>query len=148
MSLKDQLENSLHTAMKNHDDTSKRTIRMVLTSLKLAEVEAGKALDDAAISAIIQKEIKMRRETISEAEKAKRPDMITAAEDEIKVLESFLPKQLTDEELTNLVKLVVQETDASTPADMGKVMKALMPKIQGRAAGDRVSLVVRQILQP
>ncbi len=99
MGIKRNLENSLHTAMKEKDDVRKNAIRMALSSIKLAEIESGKELDDPSIFSILQKEIKTREETITEAEKANRPEMIPQLQDEIAILKEYLPKELSDEEL-------------------------------------------------
>jgi hypothetical protein len=147
MSIKQDIEAALKDAMKAGDETRKRTYRLILSSIKLAEVEAGKPLDDQATLAVIQKEIKIRRESIEGAEQAQREDLIAETLKEITILEGFLPKQLSDAELTEMALAVIKETNATGPADTGKVMKALMPKIQGRAPGDRVSQVVRKALQ-
>lgn len=148
MTLKETLEAKLHDAMRAGDDVPRRTIRLALSAIKMAEIEKGQPLDDAAISAILQKEIKIRSEAIQDAEKAKRDDLISDAKSEMAVLESFLPKQLDQTEIEALVKEAIAEVQASGPADMGKVMKAVMPKIQGRAAGDKISQVVRRLLLP
>ena len=87
------------------------------------------------------------REAIQDAEKAHRPDLIESSQAEITVLESFLPKQLSDQEIQALVDTAISETQASGITDMGKVMKVLAPRLQGRAPGDRVSQFVRQALQ-
>lgn len=147
METKQKLESALKEAMRANDAVRKTTIRMALSNIKLAEVEKGSPLEDNAILGILQKEIKGRREAISDAEKANRPDLITSAEAEIAVLNEFLPKQLTSEELTALASAAIQEVGASTPADMGKVMKVLMPRVQGRIAGDQVSQILKQLLQ-
>lgn len=147
METKQKLETSLKEAMRANDAVRKTTIRMALSAIKLAEVEKNSPLDDATVLAIIQKEIKGRRESIQDAEKANRPELITAAEDEIKILNEFLPKQLTAEELTQLAKIAIQEVGAVSPTDMGKVMKILMPRVQGRIAGDQVSQILKQLLQ-
>jgi uncharacterized protein YqeY len=147
MDSKQQLENALKDAMRAHDEPRKRTIRMVLSAIKLAEVEKGGALDDIAIAGLLQKEVKSRRETINDAQKAARPDLISLAEEEITILEGFLPKPLSDEELAEAAKAVIAELGASAPNDTGKVMKELIPRLQGRAANDRVSQVVRRLLQ-
>ncbi len=146
MDIKTRLENDLKTALRASDDTGKRTIRMALSSIRLAEVEKGGALDDSALVATIQKEIKGRRETIQDAQKAMRPDIIAASEAEIKVLESYLPQQLTPTELQAMVEAAIDETGAKAPADMGKVMKILIPRVQGRAPNDQISQMVRQLL--
>jgi uncharacterized protein len=147
MDTKTKLEASLKDAIRANDDLRKRSIRMVIAAIRFAEVENSQPTDDAAQLAILQKEIKSRRESIQEAEKAGRPDLVKASQDEIGVLEEYLPKQLTPDELQNLVQQAVTEADAKSPADMGKVMKILIPRVQGRAPGDQVSRVVRQILQ-
>ena len=147
MELKSQLENALKDAMRANDDVRKRSIRMALSSIKLAEIEKGGPLDEAGIFSILQKEIKSRRETILEAQKANRDDIVQSTSVEITVLETFLPPALSDEELEKLVRTAITETGAAAPADMGKVMKALLPRIQGRAANDRISQMVRRLLQ-
>lgn len=147
METKQKLENALKDAMRANDDLHKRTIRMALSTIKLAEIEKGSALDDVAIASILQKEVKGRRESILDAQKANRSDLIRAAEDEISVLEKFLPQPLTDDELHAKIKDAIEQSGAKTPADMGKVMKILLPQLQGRAANDRVSQMVRQMLQ-
>ena len=96
--------------------------------------------------ALLQKEIKNRREAMEEARKANRSDLMAENEAEIKVLEAFLPKAMSTDELRTLAQAAVAETGASTQTDMGKVMKALMPKVAGRAAGDQVSAVVKELL--
>jgi len=147
METKQKLEQALRDAIRSRNDVRKRTLRMVLTNLKLAEVDKGGPLDEVALAALLQKEIKSRRESIQEAEKAHREDLVKASQDEIVVVETFLPQPLTDEELAAQVKAVITEVGATAPGDMGKVMKALLPRLQGRAANDRVSLMVRQMLQ-
>lgn len=141
------IEQALKEAMRNNDEVARRTLRMILSAIKLAEVEKGTTLDEAALIAVLQKELKSRRESISDAEKANRPDLAEAAKAEISVIESFLPKQLTLEELETLASEAIKEANATVPADMGKVMKILMPKVQGRTSGDQVSQVVRKLLQ-
>lgn len=147
MTLKEQLENSLKDAMRAGDNLRKQTIRMVLSGIKLAEIERGKALSDDEIIAILQKEIKSRHEAASEGQKANRPDLVEAAGQEILILETYLPQQMSEEELTNLIKAAILEVNASAPSDMGKVMKVLLPKVKGRASGDQVSQIVRRLLQ-
>jgi uncharacterized protein YqeY len=132
--------------MKANDDVSRRTTRMALAAIKLVEVDKQAALDDAAVMGLLQKEIKNRREAIEEARKANRSDLVGENEAEIKVLEAFLPKAMSPEELRELVQAALAETGAAAPTDMGKVMKVLMPKVAGRAAGDQVSAMVRELL--
>lgn len=147
MDTKVQLENALKEAMKAGDDVRKRTVRMALAAIKQAEVDRQVKLDEAALIAILQKEIKTRKESLEEARTANRPDLVAAAEAEIAVLEVFLPKAMDPAELKALAEAAVAEVGASAPTDMGKVMKVLMPRVAGRAAGDQVSAAVRALLQ-
>ena len=146
MDIKAQLTEAMKRAMKANDDVARRTTRMSLAAIKQAEVDKQITLDDAAVIALLQKEIKNRREAIEEAKKANRADLISDNEAEIKVLEAFLPKAMSADELRTLVQAAIAETGASTQTDMGKVMKALMPKVAGRAAGDQVSAMVKELL--
>lgn len=146
MDIKTQLTEAMKRAMKANDDVARRTTRMALAAIKQAEVDKQTTLDEAAVMSLLQKEIKNRREAIEEARKANRSDLVADNEAEIKVLEAFLPKAMDANELKALAQAAIQETGASTPADMGKVMKALMPKVAGRAAGDQVSAAVKELL--
>ena len=147
MSIKTQLNDSMKDAMKSGDEVRKRTVRMALASIKQVEVDKRVELDDAAIMNILQKEVKNRRESLEEARKANRADLVEANEAEIRVLEAFLPKAMPAEELRAIVQAAITETGASSPADMGKVMKSVMPKVAGRAPNDMVSATVRELLQ-
>lgn len=147
MDIKTQLNEALKTAMKSGDEVRKRTVRMALAAIKQAEVDRQTTLDDAAVLGILQKEIKIRREALNEARTANRLDLIAEAEAEIAVLQAFLPQALSPEELRVLAQSAIAEVGAVSPADMGKVMKVLMPKVAGRAPGDQVSQAVRALLQ-
>jgi len=147
MTIKTQLNDSVKDAMKSGDEVRKRTVRMVLAAVKQAEVDKRTELDDMAVMNLIQKEMKNRRESLEEAKKANRADLVEANEAEMKVLEAFLPKAMPAEELRALVQAAIDETGASTPADMGKVMKVVMAKVAGRAPNDVVSATVRELLQ-
>ena len=134
-------------AMKSGDEVRKRTVRMALAAVKQAEVDKRIELDDTAVMSLLQKEIKNRREALEEARKANRLDLIEANEAEIQVLQAFLPKAMPAEELRALVQAAITETGAASPTDMGKVMKAVMPKVAGSAPNDMVSASVRELLQ-
>ena len=155
MTMKSRLNESMKDAMRSGDEVRKRTVRMALAAVKQAEVDkrinpADKRaeLDDMAVINLIQKEIKNRRESLEEAKKANRTDLVEANEAEIKVLEAFLPEAMPPEELRTLVQAAINETGTSSPADMGKVMKIVMARVAGRAPNDRVSATVRELLQP
>lgn len=147
MTIKSQLNESMKDAMRSGDEVRKRTVRMALAAVKQAEVDKRIELDDMAVMNLLQKEIKNRRESLEEAKKANRTDLVEANEAEIKVLEAFLPEAMPDEELRTLVQAAVNETGAASPTDMGKVMKIIMPRVAGRAPTDRVSATVRELLQ-
>lgn len=147
MDLKTNLENDLKDAMRSSHEVKRRTLRMVLSAIKLAEIEKSGKLEEAALLSILQKEIKSRKEAIAEAERAHRSDLIQENLAEIHILEAYLPKQMEESELRTIVQATIQELGATSPADMGKVIKAVLPKIQGRAPNDKVSLMVRQLLQ-
>ena len=146
MITKNELETYLKEAMRSGDDVRKRTLRMILSAIKLAEIDKGQTLDETGIAAILQKEIKSRREAIADAQRANRPNLVTATEAEITVIEGFLPVALPSDELEKLAKQVITELGATSLKDMGQVMKTLLPRLKGRAAGDQVSAVVRKVL--
>ena len=147
MSIKTQLNESMKDAMKSGDEVRKRTVRMALAAVKQAEVDKRIELDETAVMGLLQKEIKNRRESLEEAKKVNRLDLIEANEAEIQVLQAFLPKAMPAEELRALVQAAITETGAASPADMGKVMKTVMPRVAGRAPNDMVSAMVRELLQ-
>ena len=147
METKAQLEISLKEAMKAGDDVRKRTVRMLLAAVRQVEIDRQVKLDEAAVLAIIQKEIKTRKEAVEEARHADRPDIVAATEAEIVVLQAYLPQAMSADELMALVEEAIAEAGAVSPADMGKVMNLLMPRVAGRAPGDQVSAAVRQLLQ-
>ena len=147
METKAKIEQALKDSMKSGDDVTKRTVRMAIAAIRQVEIDKRISLDEAAVLNIVQKEIKTRKESVEEARNASRMDIVTATEAEIQVLLAFLPAAMSAEELKALVDAAIAETGASQPADMGKVMKVLMPRVAGRALGDQVSAAVRQALQ-
>ena len=147
MDTKEKLEIALKEALKAGDDVRKRTVRMVLAAIRQVEIDKQIKLDEAAVLNIVQKEIKTRRESVEEARGANRPDIVADTEAEIVVLQAYLPAGLSAAELNTLVGAAILEASAKSPADMGKVMKLLLPRIAGRAPGDQVSAAVRQALQ-
>jgi uncharacterized protein YqeY len=147
MSIKKRLRDALTEALKAGDTQRKTTLRMALASIKNAEVEAREDLAEDLILNLVQKEVKARQETIEAAKKAQRPDLIEKAEQEINILNEFLPQQLSAEELRVLVQEAIQESGASSMAEIGKIMGALMPKIRGRADGKLANQIVRELLE-
>ncbi|MDY6846452.1 MAG: GatB/YqeY domain-containing protein [Chloroflexota bacterium] len=147
MELKNEIQTALTAAMKARDEDTKRTLRLVMSAIKLAEVEERGELDTSRILSILQKEVKMREDSILEAKQARREDLINAAEKEIKILNQFLPKQMDEDALKCLAKRVIEETGATSMRDMGAVMKNLMPMLEGRASGQDASKIVRELIQ-
>ena len=147
MDTKAKLENALKDAMRAGDEVRKQTVRMALAAIKQTEIDRQVTLDETGVIGILRKEIRTRREALEEARQANRPDLVAAAEAEIAVLNDFLPQALTPAELQALAETAIAEAGATSPADMGKVMKTLLPRVAGRAPGDKVRQIVRQLLQ-
>ena len=147
MNIQKSLDQAFKEAMKARDEVAKRTLRMVRAAIKNAEIDRGTPLEEAAILAILQKEVKTRRETIAEAQKAGRADMVADTEAEIAVLQKFLPQPLSEAELESLAREAIAEAGAASPAQMGQAMRILMPRLQGRADGRQASQVVRRLLR-
>ncbi len=146
MTTRQDLEAALKQAIRAKDDLHKRTLRMALAAIQLAEVEKRGALDEAGVAAILRKEIKGREETIVDARRAARPDLIAASEAEMGVLQGYLPQAMDPDELERLARQAVAEVGATGPQDLGKVMKVLVPRLEGRASGKAVSDLVRDLL--
>jgi uncharacterized protein len=147
MTTKAELEKSLREAMRTGDVDRKRTLRMAISAIRLGEVEKGVALEEPAVLAILQKEIKSRRESISDAVKAGRPDIAAEAETEISILEGYLPQPLSPDDLEAMARAAIDEVGATSQREMGQVMKVLMPRLQGRADGAQASQIVRKLLE-
>lgn len=142
----DAINAALKDAMKNRDAARRDTIRFIISAIKQVEVDTRRELSAEEEMDILQKEAKKRRESISELEAAGREDQAAQEAYELGVLEEFLPKQLTREEIEAMVHEAIEQTGASSPRDMGKVMGALVPKTKGRADGKLVSDIVRNAL--
>jgi len=141
-----QIESDFKDAMRSGDDMRKRTYRMVLSAIKLAEIDKGKSLEEPDVLVILQKEIKSRRESIADAERADRADIVAEAKAEINILEAYLPQPLTQDEIEAMANEAVAEVGATSSKEMGMVMKVLMPRVQRRADGSLASQIVRQLL--
>jgi uncharacterized protein YqeY len=146
MNTKEKLTADLKDAMRARDTLRKRVLRLALASIKNAEIEKQAELSEAEVVKVLQKEVKERRDTIEGAQKAGRADLVAEAEAEITVLETYLPQQLSEAELEALVRGTIAEVGAASMREMGKVMSAIMPKVQGRADGKAVSQMVRKLL--
>jgi len=147
MSLKEQLTADMKDAMKNKEKERLAVIRMVRGAIRQQEIDGQKELGEEDVIAVISKEVKMRRDSIEEFQKGGREDLVEKTQAEIDVLLPYLPAQLSEDEVRELVKAAVEQTGAATPKDMGKVMGVLMPKVKGRADGKMVNTIVKSFLQ-
>ncbi len=146
MSLKDQLQHDLQAAMRARDERRKSALRMALTAIQLAEVEEKGALSDESVVNAIRKEVRRREDALEMIRQSGREDMVAEDEAQLEILRSYLPQLLTVEEVAAIVRDVIAEAGAASPADVGKVMKLIMPRVQGKADGRMVSQVVRDLL--
>ncbi len=148
MTLKETITEDMKTAMKAKDSARLGTIRLLQAAMKQKEVDERITLDDIQIVAIIDKLIKQRKDSISAYEQAKREDLAQIERDEMAVLEVYLPKRMSQEEVNAAVKALVTQLGASGPADMGRVMAAAKTEFTGKAEMSHVSLAVKAALNP
>ncbi|MBF7096859.1 GatB/YqeY domain-containing protein [Alkalibacter mobilis] len=146
MSLKDQLMSDLKTAMKEKDSIRKATITMVRAAILQNEKDNKTELSDEDVLGVISKQVKQRKDSLSEFEKAQRDDLVDQARKELEILMDYLPKQLTEEEVRKIVSDTIDEVGATSVKDMGKVMSAVMPKVKGKADGALINKCVKEIL--
>jgi len=146
MSLKERLTNDIKEAMKNKDIVNKNVITMIRSDIKQMEVDKRIDVSDEEVIEIISRQLKQRKDAKDEFQKGNRQDLVEQCENEIEVLLKYLPKQLSEEEVREIVLAVINETGFSSSKDMGKLMAAVMPKVKGKADGKIVNQVVRQSL--
>jgi uncharacterized protein YqeY len=146
MNLAERLNDDMKQAMRSQEKFKLSTIRMVRATIKNQEIDLKRPLDDNEVLDILSREIKQRKDSLQEFEKAGRDDLAGTVSAEIDIISQYLPEQLTEEEVQAIVKQTIQETGASSKAEMGKVMSALMPKVKGRADGKLVNQLVQQFL--
>lgn len=147
MGLKEQLANDMKNALREGDKDKRRVLSMLSAAIKQVEVDERKTLDDTAVLDVLMKQAKQRRESIADYEKAGRPEQAAEEQYELSVIEAYLPKMMSREEVAALAGEIIAEVGASSPKDMGKVMGKLMPKVKGQADGRLVNQVVRELLQ-
>jgi uncharacterized protein len=146
MGLKEQLDADLKSAMKRRDQLKLSVIRMLKSAIKYREIELMKSLDDAGVEAVIGSEIKRRRDSVEQFRQGGREDLASKEEAEIALLQGYQPAQLSSGELASIVDGVIARVGAQGPKDMGKVMKELLPEVQGKAEGKVVSGLVKERL--
>jgi len=146
MSLVDRLNQDMKLAMKNKDKLKLSVIRMVKSAIKNAEINQGTPLTDEQVLAVVTRELKQRRDSLQEFEKAGREDLAAPTRDEINILLEYMPEQMGEDEIRRLVSEAIQQVSAQSKKDIGKVMGVLMPKVKGRADGALVNKIVQEML--
>jgi uncharacterized protein YqeY len=146
MALREKLDEDLKSAMRERDQLRLSTIRMLKSAIKYREIELMNTLDDAGIQGVIASEIKRRRDSVEQYKAGNRQDLAEKEDLEMRILQAYLPQQLSSAELEAKVDEVIGRVGAKGPKDMGAVMKALLPEVQGRADGKMVSELVKQRL--
>lgn len=142
----DKINKDMIDAMKNHEKNKVDVIRMIKGSIQLEEISKKRELTDEDILDIIAKQVKMRKESIEEFKKVGRTDLIAQNESELKILFEYLPAQLSEEELSKIIDDVITKVDAKNIADMGKIMKELIPSIKGKADMNKVNVMIKEKL--
>jgi uncharacterized protein len=146
MSVMERLDQDMKQAMKDRAALKLSVIRMVKAALKNEEINKGRLLSDDEVLTILTRELKQRRESLHEFEKASREELALKTREEIDVLSAYLPAQLSEDEIREIVREAVASTNASSKKEMGKVMGAIMPKVKGRADGNLVQKIVSEEL--
>ncbi|MFA5055311.1 MAG: GatB/YqeY domain-containing protein [Dehalococcoidia bacterium] len=146
MSLQERITSDLHKAQKQGDKSRVSALRLIISGIQYAEIAKGASLDEAGVIDVFNKEVKQRRESIEEFAKGNRGDLVEKEKIELAILLEYLPKQLSREEVTAIVKQVINEVGAKGPGDKGKVMSRLMPQVKGKADGREAGSVVDEIL--
>ena len=144
--MKEELLKALKEAMKEKDELKKDTITMLRAAILQVEKDEKKVLTQSEMEAIVAKQIKSRKESLKDYEKANRDDIVSKIKKEIEILTKYLPEQLTENEIKELIEEAIKKTGATTSRDMGKVMQEMRPQIAGKADGKFVSDMVKQML--
>jgi uncharacterized protein YqeY len=146
MALEEKIRTDLEQSLRKNDKLRCSVLRMVLAGIRNAEIAQQKTLDDDGILVVIDKEAKMRRESIEAFEKGNRQDLVDKEKAELAILLEYLPEQMTRDQILAAAQKVISELGASSPKDKGKVMSQLMPQLRGKAQGQEVSEVVNELL--
>lgn len=146
MSLLERLNNDMKQAMKNKEKDKLSVIRMLKASLQNEALKQRQDLTDDEELTVLSRELKQRKDSLQEFENAGRSDLVDKVRTELGYVEAYMPEQLSEEEVSEIVKLTIEEVNATSKADMGRVMGALMPKVKGKADGSLVNKLVQQHL--
>ena len=144
--LKERIQSDLRAAMLARDEPRKSALRMLTAAIKNAEIESGDELAEGDLLVVVQRQVKQRRESIEEFRKGGREDLVEREEAELEAFAGYLPEEASREEIEEAARATIEETGASGPRDMGKVMPVLVKRFQGRADGRVISEVVRGLL--
>ena len=147
MSIKDKLMADLKDAMKSHNKLRKDVITLIRSAIKQREVDERIELTDEDILTIISKQLKEKKSSIEDFKKGNREDLVKQTEDQMKILLEYLPKQLSQEDLKEIVKDAIDKENISSMKDIGKLMKAVMPQVKGKADGNAVNKIARELLK-
>lgn len=146
MSLLDTLNNDIKVAMRSKDKEALAILRMIKTSIQNEQINKGDALSSEEELTLVSREMKQRKEALVEFEKADRADLIEQAKIGISIVSRYLPEQLSDEELRAIITEAIASVDASSMKDFGKVMGVVMPKTKGKADGQKVNALVKELI--
>jgi len=144
--LKDKLNQEFRQAMKDHDELRRSVLRMVLAAVKNAEIDKRRELDDGEILGVLQKEVKQHNDSITAFEDGKRQDLADKEKAELKILEEYLPKQLSRDEIVAEARAIIEAEGAKGPGDKSKVMPKIIAKLKGKADGKIINEVVTELL--
>lgn len=147
MSLLTTLNDDIKTAMKAKDKETLSVLRMLKTAIQNDQIKLGRELNGEEELTVLSREMKQRRDSLSEFEKAERDDLIDKVKVEITIVEKYMPQQLSEEEIRQIVQGAIDQTGATSPKEFGKVMGVVMPKVKGKADGNQVNAIVKELLQ-
>ena len=146
MALREQLESDIKDSMRSRNQSRLETLRFLKSQIQLVEKNQLKELDEAGLLDVVAKQVKERRESLTMFEQGNRSDLAERESIALEILQEYLPEQLSQDELTNLIKKVIEEVGATTSSDKGKIMGRLMPQRKGMAVGTQVNTIVTELL--
>ena len=146
MALREQLESDIKDSMRSRNQSRLETLRFLKSQIQLVEKNQLKELDEAGLLDVVANQVKERRESLTMFEQGNRSDLAERESIALEILQEYLPEQLSQDELTNLIKKVIEEVGATTSSDKGKIMGRLMPQIKGKADGTQVNTIVTELL--
>ena len=146
MALREQLESDIKDSMRSRNQSRLETLRFLKSQIQLVEKNQLKELDEAGLLDVVAKQVKELRESLTMFEQGNRSDLAERESIALEILQEYLPEQLSQDELTNLIKKVIEEVGATTSSDKGKIMGRLMPQVKGKADGTQVNTIVTELL--